>query len=320
MKDIGQLQYAITNESYYKRQFAEYGQEKNILFISPHLSGKQLYKSILPYLFMYSNEVFTAITGLGKYDPKAQLIDLDIPLGKDEILWADYVVIPFTTHPLTIGENNLYDAIKNLNPETKIVFSIDFNFYELSELHPYKPIFTPEAIAAIEDNIWECDICMTSNLAMRDYLIQKMGELHHGRKKDMPTSATITTMPFIIDTKIVLRNVEEFDPQKTIKVSSVEHNSEMQERIDDIEQTHNDLKNQGGTKKQTEARKKRGSTKQTGAKKQTSANKKAGAKKHTGTKKTATRKKTTTSKSNINGGTKSTGNGSTRGKSTESNK
>ncbi len=54
MKDVLALTKAITDPTFYKEMFDEWGEEKNILFVSPQLSGKHLYKTLLPYFLMQS--------------------------------------------------------------------------------------------------------------------------------------------------------------------------------------------------------------------------------------------------------------------------
>ena len=133
-------------EEFYDAQFEKFSDGKNILFLNPQLSGKQLYKTFLPYLGMYNAKIFTALSGVEKYNPREQLEKLKVTITSKQIIWADFIVIPFTSENLTRGENNTYEAIRRINEQCKIVCNIDFNFYELSDLHPYKDIFTEEAI------------------------------------------------------------------------------------------------------------------------------------------------------------------------------
>lgn len=224
MKKVRDLAWALTNvemsdlkKDFYKSQFTSFGNDKNILFVNPQLSGKELYKTFLPYYGLYNSNVFTALTGVSKYNPKEVLVELDVPLNSQQIVWADFIVLPFTTQNLTFGETNLYDAIKRINEQCQIVFCVDFNYYELSDLHPYKEIFTDKAIRNVEDNIWHSDMCLVTNMVFREYLLDKLKQLYSGRLKDVPTSATLACMPFFINSQIMLENIE-YETEKPTKV------------------------------------------------------------------------------------------------------
>ena len=257
MKPILDLTKALLDKEYLNSQCDEFGKDKNILFLNPQLSGKYLYKSILPYFCMYNETIFTAMTGITKYDPIKQLEELDVSLNSSQIMWADFIVIPFTTESLTEGETNLYQAIRDINDECKIVFSIDFNFYELSETHPYKKIFTKTAIDITENNIWFSDVCLISNIAFRTYLIDKLKLLFESKYKDKPSSVSIACMPFIIDSEIVLANID-YDLQEPQKKKKIEHNVAMEERMKDLNETVEEIKKvapKKKTKKKTKIKK-----------------------------------------------------------------
>ena len=70
MKHIKDIVNAINfNEEYYQNQFDEnnWAEDKNILFLNPQLSGKQLYKIILPYAHLHNGIIHTAITGISGF-------------------------------------------------------------------------------------------------------------------------------------------------------------------------------------------------------------------------------------------------------------
>lgn len=222
--------------NYYDKQFTKFGTRKNILFVDACLSGRHLYRMILPALGMSGEEVRTAFTGLAKFDQHEQLMGIDIPINGKLVLWADYIVLPFTTESLTKEPNHLYKAIKNLNEQCKIVFMVDFNYYELSDLHPFKKLFTKEAIQRVEDNIWFCDICMVSNMPFRDYLRDKLVELSSTRMVKIPTHAKLSCVPLYLDSEILLSNVD-YDPQQPEKINPIsKREPENKKQIADITQ------------------------------------------------------------------------------------
>ena len=217
-----------------ENQYNELG-EKHILYVDVQLSGRQLYKTILPYFGMFSENVKTSILNISKYNQKEQLLDLDINLTTKEIFWADFIVFPFTVQNLSVGQLNLYDFIRSINTQCKIVYSVDFNYYELSNLHPYKSIFNEKSIQSVENNIWKSDMCLITNMPLRDYLLDKMKELSKGRMKGVPTAAGIVCMPFYIDSEIVKQNID-YDPQVPKKLSSYsKHNDKVKQKIDKVE-------------------------------------------------------------------------------------
>lgn len=224
MKKIADIVSALTGvdssdkkKEFYEGQFKGFANDKNILFVNPQLSSQQLYKTFLPYYGLYSSSVFTSLTGVSKYNPREQLVELDFPINSKQIIWADFIVIPFTSMNLTKGETNLYDAIKRINENCKVVFSVDFNFYTLSQNHPYKDIFTEIGIRNVEDNIWFSDITLISNMVFRDYLMEKMQILKTGRMNGVSTSANIGCVPFFINSEILLENVS-YEAQPSEKI------------------------------------------------------------------------------------------------------
>jgi len=217
MKDVISLTRAITDDNFYKEMFEEWGEDKNILFVSPQLSGKHLYKTLLPYFCMQSDEVSTAITSLKRFDQRKQLLGYEIDLNNDMIQWADFIVFPFTTQPL---ESEIYNSIRQNKPEVKIVYSIDFNFYELSEHHPYHDIFSEEmVISDVEDNMFFADLVLTNNIELSKYFLEKFKKLVSGKYKDVESYMSIATLPTMIDTEIVLKNID-YDIQKSVSVNA----------------------------------------------------------------------------------------------------
>lgn len=216
MKKISNLNKAFTNieaseqkTRFFEGQFKEFGKNKNILFVDPQLSGRQLYKTFLPYIGLFNTHIHTALTSIGKYNPKEQLISLNTPLSIKQIVWADFIVFPMTTENLTLGDTNIYNSIKMINKNCSVCFSVDFNYYELSDKHPYKEIFHDQAIRNVEDNIWYSDICITTNVLMRDTILERMREMNNVEmSSSQPTTAAITTIPFFINSSILLESID----------------------------------------------------------------------------------------------------------------
>jgi len=219
MKAVLDLTKAITDGQYYHDQFANSGKEKNILFVAPQLTSKHLYKFILPFFSFYNENVHTAITGLEKYNPFEQIVRLNSTLNQQEIMWANFIVFPFTTMDLS-KQYGFYEAIREVNPDCKIVFFIDFNFYNLPSDHPHKELFDfPNIIDSTELNILYSDICLSSNSHLRNYMIKKFTELSETKFSHLDNFlVNFAEIPYLIDEEIVLQNIdfELFKPEFVI--------------------------------------------------------------------------------------------------------
>lgn len=220
MKAVLDLTKAITDKDYYAEQFIETDEfdippEKKILYVAPQLSSKHLYKFILPFFSFYNERVFTAITGLTKYDPYEQIVKIDAVLQSNEIQWADYIVFPFTTQDLS-KQYGFYEAVREVNPNCKIVFYVDFNFYLLPDEHPHKELFEfPTIMDSTEKNILFADICLTNNYLLRNYLLDKFTELADTKYQDVEDiPVKFANINYLIDEAIVTQNLD-FELQKS---------------------------------------------------------------------------------------------------------
>jgi len=213
MKAILDLTKAIKDREFYNKQFEGGGTEKNILFVSPQLTSKHLYKFILPFFSLYTKEIHPAITSLSKYNPLEQIVNLDTTLSSVEIMWADFIVFPFTTHDLS-KNYGLYEAIREMNPLAKIVFCVDLNYYEVPKDHPFHELFQQEGIKEqVERNILKADFAMSTNRALDEYLFNKFNGFIQDKYKSFYTKVIFTCVPYLIDEEIVSQNIE-FESQK----------------------------------------------------------------------------------------------------------
>jgi hypothetical protein len=262
MKSVLDLTKAITDGQFYKEQFDDFAEEKNILFLEPQLTSKHLYKFILPFFCFYDEKVYTAITGLGKYDPYRQIVRLETQLTEKEILWANYIVIPFTTMDLS-SEYGMYAAIREVNPDCKIVFFVDFNYYELPPDHPHKELFTfPNIIATTERNILFSDLCITNNMQLRGYLIKKFTQLVETKyQNEENINVNFGTIPYLIDEQIVLQNIEfeSFKPEPVINKDIFKKVAEVADELkkEDLEQNKDKAKKIGKNSPKNEVKTKK---------------------------------------------------------------
>lgn len=228
MKILNDIFKDIREKEFFDNQFKEIHWNKNVLFINPQLNGRHFYKYLMPYLAMYEyNAWATAITGIDKYKPNKEYESVKVPLNSMQILWADYVVFPFTFDDLSEAYKNL----RKLNPSINIVFNVDFNYYELSKQHPvYKDFQSRNALDNIEKNIFNSDLTLTTNTKLTEVLLEKFKELSESKFKDQESYVSIGTLPLFIDTEIIMENIETTIPklpleeQKILRVGVVATN------------------------------------------------------------------------------------------------
>ncbi len=221
MKQVISTYKELQQDRFRDSQFIDDHPEKNILFISPQLSGQHLYKFILPYIVLYEQNLWnSAFTSLTKYSSDKQVEIKDSLIRSHEIMWADYVVIPFTTQNLATSAGDgfsLYQQIRDINPEVKIIYHVDYNYYLLPTSHPYHSKFQDrQAIKSVEDNIFYADTVVVTNFLLQQYLHDVFKELKEtGRYKNRVTGVAISCLPMLSDPETIFENmVIEHDDQK----------------------------------------------------------------------------------------------------------
>jgi hypothetical protein len=174
MKILSDLYKKIRETAYYRGQFSDQNDKQKILFLDPIMTDFDWYTCLIPYFAIPENEnVDTALTGLYRYselDRKPQTV-----LSALEIKWANYIVVPFTLEKF-YGPGELFDSIKKVNPEIKIIFTVEFDFYEIRPDH-YLLLDNPdkkdEIIERIEGNCRAADRLIVMNDKLNDKLIGK---------------------------------------------------------------------------------------------------------------------------------------------------
>lgn len=220
MKQVMDIYKEIQNPQFLDGQISEIHWNKNVLFLNPQLNGRHFYKYILPYILMFEYDVWgTAITSMGKYKPNKEYELSDVPINSRQILWADYIVFPFTYQDL----QPIYKQIKSINPAIKIIFNVDFNYYLLPKKHPLYEEFSSDDIKSIiEDNIFYSDITLVTNSRLAEYLVNKFKkELNDKKYKEEKSNVEIGTFPVLIDTEVILQNVELEVPEKEDKSNAL---------------------------------------------------------------------------------------------------
>lgn len=207
MKEVLDLFKESTDPEFIQGQLLKVHDNKNVFFINPQLNGRHFYKYLLPYIAMYEfHQWGTAVSSVDKYKPNKEYEQSKIPLNSPQILWADYIVFPFTTQFLP----EIYQRLKSINPQVNIVYHVDFNYYKLSKKHVlYEKFHSEQAISDIEDNIFYSDLTIVTNPKLSEILLDKFSnELTKEKYKGIRTNLEICCQPLFIDMPVIMENIE----------------------------------------------------------------------------------------------------------------
>jgi len=195
MKIISDLYDNIRKVDYYKKQFGFSEDRKNILFVDPVMVSFDFYSMIVPFLCLEQTGKFrTALTGLYRF---SEIDNIHTKISESEIRWADVIVLPMTLESFA-KPKELFDQIKAIKPDIKIVQTVEFDFYEITNEHYFldeKEIkhflekteksksknnitearnkMKENIIDRLESNFKGCDRLLVMNNNLKNKLIQK---------------------------------------------------------------------------------------------------------------------------------------------------
>ncbi len=184
----------FSKEAEIDAQFEKTG-DKNILFVTPTLTGENFYRIIMPFITLPDHaKVETAITGIESHNP-SQLYEKKITHGlrSHRILWADTIVFPFTTQPL----KETYEHIRSLNPQAKIIYNLDYNVFHLPAKDPLNLEINSDKLSDIDDNILFADLTLVDNTHLQEYLVQKHFSDSSKYAHAPETPGDIQVLPFL---------------------------------------------------------------------------------------------------------------------------
>ena len=210
MKTVSDLYRQLSVIEDYLSQF-QVNDQPNVLFVAPQMKMKDFYNYILPYVVMNEKNIANcAMTSLTKWDDQQYITDIDMLLFSKQLLWADIVVFPFTTQPIgwdwTEDTPSVYDQIRTLNPDVRIFYTVDFNFYEINDRHPlYSYMHSPEAVEAIELNMVHADAIMVNNPELLSYLQEKVKKLKVDH--DVERRLNLICMPVATHEELIYENI-----------------------------------------------------------------------------------------------------------------
>ena len=189
----------------------------------PYLVDIGADKGLMP-TDQWSGSAATAITSLGKYNPFEQIVGLgEGVLYNYQITWADFIVFPFTTDDLS-KDNYWYQAIREIKPSCKIVFSVDYDFYNLPDGHKMKELFShPQMVKNVEKNMLFADLVFTTNYHLSEFLVHRVNHLVTNEYKSALDSdklhlSAVKTIGYNIDRSIVTENIINKDWLKDLNI------------------------------------------------------------------------------------------------------
>jgi hypothetical protein len=130
MKLLNSIKSIIDKPEGYKNQFVE-NEFPNLLLVDPVMSRFDYYNIIFPSVCLHFNAwnpkcniAFTSLRKFSDSEPDKQLTNF-------EIKWANVIVFPFSLKDFNYENKHLFDEIREINPEVKIIF-----VYEAFHQHP----------------------------------------------------------------------------------------------------------------------------------------------------------------------------------------
>jgi len=215
MKMVNDTYYELKNRNYYKKQFDNGEGKRNVLFVDPVMHNFDLYTMIMPYLSMEDETHRTAMTGMYKYseiDEKPATI-----ISHTEVKWASVIVIPMSLENFTAADG-LFQDLRSTNPEIKIIHTVEFDYYEMTNDHPalqfseeIKKKLTPEKIKEIKEKMI---IRYAENCAGADRIMVLNSNL--AQKLNEKGFSDVKRCPILIDQEMFSENIN-FDETMGIK-------------------------------------------------------------------------------------------------------
>lgn len=154
-----------------------------IMFVQPCLNRFELFTMITPALVLNGNsqQIACMVTGMSKDLKELSTYTERISFHIDDIKLAHIIVLPFSDEDLTMAvpsvDNpeglSLYQQIRKHNPIAKIIYTVDFNFYDVPPSH-YQYKHLQKSIPNIENNIKYADYILCGNAELPEYIMNRM--------------------------------------------------------------------------------------------------------------------------------------------------
>lgn len=187
-KFYSDLRYTKGKKINYKKIFPEFFDQNNprtrILFVSPRMDETGLYTHIIPALFLtkYGKYATSCITNIEKSKQELDSTISGYEIPTDLVSRSQIIVLPFLHQSLL----DVYRALRGTNPDCRIVYTVDYNFYAVPRGHDkYETFKDPEVIKNIEMNMIYADKVIIPSANFGEVMLQNIPKKHPELPKDI---------------------------------------------------------------------------------------------------------------------------------------
>lgn len=179
MKEIRQYYDALKKKGTTRTSDLPYGKKQaawTVTFLVPVIDTTEgFYKMIVPAMAMnkYNFSIRCIIINMELYDPVKSINYYSPELKQGLIKETDFMVFPFVSYPL----EPVIAEIKKYNPNIKIGYHVDFNYYLVPDSYPFSNLYNnQEAHTIIEKNMRAVDRVFVSNKNLVNAIYEKTDE------------------------------------------------------------------------------------------------------------------------------------------------
>lgn len=223
MKKVHELFHKMKDDNYVIHQFTredivfrnEHSASRKILFVNVQHNGRNYYRYIQPYIDMLEFGLAkVAMNRFIEYRVNREYSETDWSLDDRFIYWATTIVFPFTPKPLT----DVFARIKEINPNCKIIYYLDFNYYKVPKEHVLFNYFKTDDLKNIEENIFFADQINFMNIDLGREIIDvfnsgKTKQHFADYDKDLFESKFIWH-PIMISPELAYENIQSIPEEK----------------------------------------------------------------------------------------------------------
>jgi hypothetical protein len=161
------------------RNISEFPQVKDheytVLILQPEGGTTEgIYRSLLPSLVLNRDTNIRCLPlGYSEHLESTSINEKAFEIKEKAAEIANHIVFPFVSQPL----KPIMDWCREINPEIKFSYYIDFNYYYTPDSHPFANEYNKaEALEIIEDNILHVDQVIFTNHSLYSFLHAHLSE------------------------------------------------------------------------------------------------------------------------------------------------
>lgn len=160
----------------YARLFPDFFEENGkvkVLFVGAKTDVHSWFKMITPGVMWAKSDagVAACISNVESTKNELNCTTEDFEVEPELIKIADVIVFPFTAENLI----ETYRYIRHLNPNIKIVYSVEYDFYSIPESHRHHEYFSSDVKTGdVEDNVSDADFVFVPTEKLAEKIIAKI--------------------------------------------------------------------------------------------------------------------------------------------------